>query len=103
MPRCSLCGAHTELIDGGGPVCIDCATERGPRAATMDLAAARDNYKQAREEFDRLLRAAEDLPAGHPDGTALLHAGNQLLHEAGSKLSKALVQYQEALMLEHKK
>jgi hypothetical protein len=72
-------------------------------AASNELTAVRDNYKQAREEFYRLLRASKDLPSGHPDGTALLHSGNQVLHEAGRKLSKALAQYQEAQLRQPQK
>jgi len=102
MASCSQCGIETELFDHGVPICIKCGTRHERDAANIDLAAARDNYKQAREEFYRLLRTSNDLPSGHPDGTALVHAGNQVLREAGNKLSKALAQYQKASIRQHK-
>ena len=63
--------------------------------ANMELVAARNNYRRARLEFDRLLGAVKDLPTGHPDSTAVVHTANQLLHEAGKRFSRALVRYQE--------
>jgi hypothetical protein len=80
-----------------------CGMQNEQDAANIELIAARHNYEKAREEFYRLLRTSKDLPSGHADGAALLHAGNQVLHEAGRKLSKALVRYQEALLREPKK
>ena len=71
--------------------------------ANNELTAARHDYERARQEFYLLLQTSKDLPNGHPDGTALLHVGNQVLRDAGLKLREALVRYQEALLQEAKK
>jgi hypothetical protein len=103
MASCSQCGSETELFVIGVPICIKCGMQNEHDGANNELTAARHDYERARQEFYRLLQTSKDLPNGHPDGTALLHAGNQVLHEAGRKLSKALVRYQDILLREPKK
>ena len=48
MPRCSRCGAETQLFKGGVPVCIHCDAALGQTAREAIIATLQDNVEAGR-------------------------------------------------------
>jgi hypothetical protein len=98
MAFCLKCGQETESLVNGTLMCASCDSANAPVERTAaEVQAARDNLNLVRIEYDQQFQKLLSLPAAHAEGTLLLESQNELLRDAGNRLSKALAEYREAL------
>jgi hypothetical protein len=101
MPKCVECGAETELHELGVPICPACISERERLHPSLDslraeVAAARERYRKAMEEFEHQQAMCRDLPKGHPDRTMAARL-EENAKAAGERYWEILRAYSDAL------
>jgi hypothetical protein len=99
MEKCSGCGAETELVFMGVPICLACA-EIAQAMKIQELAEVNVKLTAAREEYQKALalqRKADEirknLPLGHPDGLAALDNANRELSSASERYNRTLKEF----------